>query len=108
MGKVTSSYVETAKAVISGELTKNTVTVEEIEFVCFYYFVDLENSSQKVNIKLLQAKDEKMIIDVSGEVLEVETIDLFLSINNNKRQDVIKLAQSSTATEFINNLNSMK
>lgn len=108
MGKVTNSYIETARAVISGELKKNTVTVEEIEFVCFYYIVDLENSNHKINIKLLQAKDEKIMVDVAGEVLEVETIDLFLAITNSTRHDVIRLAQSTTAREFISNLSNMK
>ena len=108
MTKDTNSYIETAKAVISGELTKNTVTIEEIEFVCFYYFIDLEKNNFIVNVNLVKAQDENIIVEVSGVTFKVRTIDLFLAINNSTRAEVIKLSQSTTIVAFLNKLNDMK
>ena len=108
MTKDTNSYIKTANAVINGELIKNTVTIEEIEFVCFYYFVDIEKNSHIVKVNLVKAQDENIIVEVSGVTLKVRTIDLFLAINNSTRAKVINLAQSTTIVDFLNKLNDMK
>lgn len=104
----TNSYIETARAVINGELTKNTVTIEEIEFVCFYYFLELEKRNVLVTVNLIEAKDEMMTLNVAGSTLNLRTIDLFLAINSSPREDVIRLAQSTTIVEFLDKLNDMK
>ncbi|OKP68790.1 hypothetical protein BTR19_19555 [Pseudomonas fluorescens] len=104
----TNSYIETARDVINGELTKNTVTIEEIEFVCFYYFLELEKNNVLVNVNLIEAEDEMIKVNVSGSTLNLRTIDLFLAINSSTREDVIRLAQSTTIVEFLNKLNDMK
>ena len=104
----TNSYIETARAVINREFTKNTVTIEEIEFVCFYYFLELEKGNVLVTVNLIEAKDEMMTLNVAGSTLNLRTIDLFLAINSSPREDVISLAQSTTIVEFLNKLNDMK
>jgi len=104
----TNSYIETARAVINGELTKNTVTIEEIEFACFYYFLELEKRNVLVNVNLIEAKDEMIKVNVAGSTVNLRTIDLFLAINSSPTEDVIRLAQSTTIVEFLNKLNDMK
>lgn len=104
----TNSYIETARAVINGELAKNTVTIEEIEFVCFYYFLELEKQNVLVNVNLVEAEDEMIKVNIAGSTFNLRTIDLFLAINSSPREDVIRLAQSTTMVEFLNKLNDMK
>lgn len=107
MEQYLQSYVKTAQAVIRQELDKDTLTIEEMEFVCMYYLHYIKQERPSLDVEIESTDDEQITIRVADDTLAVSTVNLFVALWINDKQRVIRLFGSKDVAEFQHRLDTM-
>lgn len=99
--KELNQYKETAKSLISGNLTKQVFSFEEMEYSCITYIEEIKKQKPNINTEILNAVNDNLIIRAGNEIFEISTIEMFFTMKNLKRKEIELILMSKTEEAFL-------
>jgi hypothetical protein len=99
--KELNKYQETAKRLITGNITKIKFSFEEMEYACIAYAEEIKNNNSYISVEILNASDENLTIKAGVDIFEIPTLEMFFTMKNLNRKELELILMSKNEEAFL-------